>query len=201
MNTEAIAKLLRKAAGEEDAKDRQGIVETAIKDIERGFNDLKDDIETANNESKGRKLKLRELEKEKEDFEDTLKAKDEEIKTAKEDNSGEDLKKEVEGLRTFKVESLKKQRDGFVKSFNSYKDHGDYEKVKSKLKLPEEKDGKLDFKDTSDEDMEHNQAEINRALGYGLFGDVKAPGTGKASSKIHQDTKVSGPFKDSDFKS
>lgn len=164
-------------------------VGTHLKDLERGIGDLLDDAKSSSGESKGRKLKIREMEAEKEKLQD-------EVDKLKLDNSSEkiqkeydDMKKENESLREYKTSVLKSRRESFVTKFDNIKDHVNFEKVSNSLKVAEEKDGKRDWSKVTDEEIETNLSEIQKAEDWGIFekGRLNEPpnpnSLGKTSSK------------------
>jgi len=144
-------------------------VGTQLKDLERGISDLLDDAKSSSGESKGRKLKIREMEKEVERLQD-------EVDKLKIDNSSEkiqkeydNMKKENESLNEYKTSVLKSRRDDFVREFDVIKDSVNFEKISKNLKIAEEKDDKRDWTIISDEDIASNLSEIQKAKDWGLF--------------------------------
>jgi len=147
-------------------------VGTQLKELERGINDLLDDAKSSSGESKGRKLKIREMEKETERLQD-------EVDKLKTDNSSEkiqkeydDMKKENESLKEYKTSVLKSRRESFVNKFDKIKESINFDKVKNDIIVPEEKEGKRAWESISDDDIEKNLSEIQKAENWGIFEKV-----------------------------
>ena len=130
--------------------------------------DLRDTIKHVNTESKQRKLKIRELEGNLEDKDtemETLKGKDqsEEVKT---------LQTKLKGYEEAEVEKIKTKAQGFIDKYDKLKDHADWETCKSKFKIPEEKDGKLDWDSVDINDVAKNADGLTEYIGIGKLGDA-----------------------------
>lgn len=196
MSKEAISKI-REALGEDSSK-----VEAHLKAIESDYSkfeveldDARETIKHVNNESKTRKLKIRDLESELEDGKtemETLKGKDmsEEVKT---------LQTKLKSYEEAELERVKSKGKAFIDKYDKLKDHADWDKTKSKFLLPEEKDGKLSWESLDVNDIAKNADKLNEYEGLGLFSGANPKNEDK---NLHRDNKPTstGPFKDTDFK-
>jgi chromosome segregation ATPase len=178
MGKEAISKI-REALGEDTSK-----VETFLKAIESDYSkfevDLSDATETikhVNTESKGRKLKIRELE-------GNLEDKESEIELLKKSDKSE----EVEGLRaklkTFEdaeAEKVKAKGEAFIAKFDKLKDHADWDKAKDKFLVPKEEDGKYDWTKLDINEVAKNADKLAEYQSLGHF-DIANPKSEDRSS-------------------
>ena len=185
--TKIIAEIRKSMDDETVAK-----VGTQLKDLERGIGDLLDDVKSASAESKSRKLKIKDLEAEKEKLLDEL----EKLKT---DNSGESLKiendtlkKENEKLKEYQASVLKDRRESFQMKYEKIKDAVNFDKISKDLKLPEEKDGKMDWESLSDDDISANIAILSKAEEWGLF--EKQPGGNPPNQPTRSGQTTQDPF-------
>ena len=181
MGKEAISKI-REALGEDSSK-----VETFLKAIESDYSkfdveldDLRETVKHVNTESKQRKLKIREIESELED-------KNTEIETLK----GKDMSEEVTTLKTklksyedAEVEKTKLKAKGFIDKFDTIKIHADWDTCKSKFKLPEEKDGKLDWESIDINDIAKNADGLAEYVGIGKLGEASPKSEDRSQSRI-----------------
>ena len=152
--------------------DKQESVSVVLKDIENEVIDLKASLASANSESKNRKLKLRDLEKDIEDRDIKITELDKKISSF--DTSG--LKKELETYKAKYSSALKVQKDSFLNAFGEIEKHPNYEPVLSKkFKVPEKKDGKPDWDILNDEDWEHNLQTFNELQELKYFDSTKEP--------------------------
>ena len=131
--TKTIAEIRKSLDDETVAK-----VGTLLKDLERGIGELIDDAKADSAESKSRKLKIKELESEREKLQ-------EEIEKLKSDNSSEalrkqyeELKKENETLKQYQASVLKERRI-VVSRYDKIKDAVNFDKISKDLKVPEQK--------------------------------------------------------------
>jgi len=185
--TKVIAEIRKSLDDETVAK-----VGTLLKDLERGIGELIDDAKADSAESKSRKLKIKELESEKEKLQD-------EVEKLKSDNSSEalqkqneELKKENETLKQYQASVLKDRRNSFVTRYDKIKDVVNFDKISKDLKLPEEKDGKLNWESLSDDDISANLEIISKAEEWGLF--EKQPGGNPPNRPAAGSDKIKDPF-------
>ena len=169
MGKEAISKI-RVALGEDSSK-----VETFLKAIESDYSkfdveldDLRETVKHVNTESKTRKLKIRDLESELDDSNteiETLKGKDmsEEVKT---------LNVKLKSYEDAEAEKVKLKAKGFIDKFDTLKVHADWDTCKSKFKIPEEKDGKLDWDSIDVNDIAKNADGLAEYVGIGKLGEA-----------------------------
>jgi len=181
MYTEAV-EAVKSAIGIEDAGDRQDKVERAMKDIGRVVANLKDDIESVNKESKGRKLKIRDLEKDLETEKDNVVAKESEMEKLKSDSSLDEVTKERDKYKTYYDSSLESNRTKFVTDYDLLKDHNDFGKLSETLVVPEGEE--KDWSTVSDDDIQKNRDAVQVARTYGLFPEKQPEGVNKDESSI-----------------
>jgi archaellum component FlaC len=156
-----IEQVRSKLGDEEVAK-----LNSDLKAIESGVTDLQEDILHVNGESKGRKEKIREYEKQ-------IADKDDEIEDLKKKTDTSELTKEVETLREFKSNTLKGQRDSFGTKLKVISKHPKFENMKGFYKLPDpDKDGNYNLSEMEDADLEFNIAKIEEHEAAGIFGKV-----------------------------
>lgn len=180
--TKTIAEIRKSLDDETVAK-----VGTLLKDLERGIGELIDDAKADSAESKSRKLKIKELESE--------------IEKLKSDNSSEalrkqyeELKKENETLKQYQASVLKERRNSFVSRYDKIKDAVNFDKISKDLKVPEQKDGKLDWDSLTDDDISANLEIIIKAEEWGLF--EKQPGGNPPNRQAAGNDKIKDPFDD-----
>lgn len=131
-------------------------IKTEFGKLGKEVSELQGALKSANHESMTRRIELNKVNQ-------SLSEKDMKIEELQNNSGSEDLKKEVEGLREFKNGVIAKNRQGFVDGFAKVVDHPNFEKCKSEFVLPNPgEDGKYDFKDVSDEDMDLNVTAFNR---------------------------------------
>jgi len=124
-------------------------------------------LSIATSEAITRKKALRTMKADAEDTGIELEELKEKLKTG--DNS-----KELEELRGFKTNTVKKQFDGFGKKLEAVKGHANFGLAKGLFKLPEPKeDGTYDLSKVADEDLAHNVAEMDKLEGLSYFGEIK----------------------------
>jgi len=91
------------------------------------------------------------------------------------------LKTELNALREKYTGVLGNQVKSFEAFYNGIKDHPNFEKAKSKFKLPAGDNGELDFSKLASGDIEHNINVQNDLQQLEYFGEVSkvSPATGK----------------------
>lgn len=151
---------------------------SVLKSLENEVIDLQNSLSAANAESKGRKLKLRELEEKLQDYEieksEWQKKLDELDKRLKDDSKDATIKELQAKLNTF----LTKEKNSFINSFESISKHPKFEKAKTKFVLPEQdKDGKYLWDKLDDKSWEQNINYLNELneLDYFESGHPKTP--------------------------
>ena len=72
-----------------------------------------------------------------------------------------EIPEELEGLRKFKNQYVEKRNNEFFTKFESIQSNPRFEKAKELFKLPEEKDGKLDWGSLNETDIEQNINKMN----------------------------------------
>jgi hypothetical protein len=165
MDAKQIISQIREAVGAELEPKIKGF----LSQLESGYNDLSDDLKAANAESKERKLKLRELTAQHEEA--IAKLKDVESKT-----NDPKVAEEMAALKTFRTETLKRQKDSLILDLGKIEKHPAYEKAKDLFKLPKpDKDGKVDLTKMSDDELVHNINKLSELNKLGLFENVGAP--------------------------
>ena len=138
-------------------------VETLLTEIKTEFgrlgkevSELQGALKSANHESMTRRIELNKVNQ-------SLSEKDMKIEELNKDSGSDELNKELEGLREFKNGIIAKNRQNFVDGFAKVVTHPNFEKAKSEFVLPNPSDeGKYDFKDVSDDDMDLNVTAFNR---------------------------------------
>ena len=194
MGKEIISKV-REELGEDSSK-----VETFLKEIENDYkefqdkiDDQRDTISTVNTESKGRKLEIRKLKSELDDANDEM----ETLKGEDKSEEVESLKEKVKGYEDAEAEKVKIKAKGFIDKYDKLKDHTDWEKSKDKFKIPDEKDGELDWKSLKDNDIAKNADKLSEYQGIGLLGEANPKSEERGQARGAETD--SGVFKDTDF--
>lgn len=161
MDLQKILDQIRSKLGEKAPE-----IESFLKQIETIHNDANEDLKAANGESKTRKLKIRELEQLIEDSKLEL----ENLKKKTDDPA---VKQELESLRAFKADLVKKQRETFIAEFEKVKGHANFEKAKDLFKLPKAKDdGSLDLTKLKDDEIDFNVAKLAELQKLDYFGQI-----------------------------
>lgn len=130
-------------------EDNATTINPLLKEIEAEYNDVLDSLKAANTESKNRKLKLRELESEKEEWETKLSELQDKADTSH-------LESELQELREYKQTVFKNNRDSFINRFAEISKHPNFEIAKSKFNVPEKKGEKLDWESLEEDKMAAN---------------------------------------------
>ena len=167
-------------------------MKSALREAKGNYADLREDLSRANNESKGRKIEIR----------DTLKPEIESLQDKIKDLEGKtDMSKyetELKDLRAYKQGSVEKLQAAFVTDFGNIAEHDNFGKAKNYLTLPKtddkgdfitDEDGAFDFGDVTPEQMESNIAELNKLQSLGLFDPAESADDGtknKASGKMQK---------------
>ena len=179
MDPKALAKLtdqIRSAVSEEHAES----VAESLKAIERDNSDMVSSLSAANNESKQRKLKIRELTEEVEGHQATIA--DLQKKT---DTSQVDA--ELESLRGFKTSTLKAQAESFTQAIRKVAEHPNFANAAGFFKgLPEPGEGGkydlsgFDASKLEEEDLAHNVTEWGKLQRLNYF-DSSSNGQGSGN--------------------
>jgi chromosome segregation ATPase len=106
----------------------------------------------------------------------------------------EELKKENETLKQYQASVLKERRNSFVSRYDKIKDAVNFDKISKDLKVPEQKDGKLDWDSLTDDDISANLEIIIKAEEWGLF--EKQPGGNPPNRQAAGNDKIKDPFDD-----
>ncbi len=131
---------------------------TILKTIENEFVDLSSGKSASDSESKGRKIKIREMD---------VQLEDKDIRIAeleKKINSFDDsaIKKERDNYAQKYKTALKWQQDIFVNNFGTIEKHPNFDTIlKSEFKIPEKDDKNYKWDSLKDEDWEHNITKYN----------------------------------------
>lgn len=120
-----------------------------LKEIEAEYNDVVDSLKAVNSESKARKLKLRELETEKEEWETKLTELQQKSDTSH-------LETELQELREYKKKVFTDNRNSFVDRFGKIVNHPNFEKAKTKFHLPEKDGDKFNWEKLEEDKMVEN---------------------------------------------
>ena len=144
---------------DDDNKDKVG---SLLKDVERRYNNLQDDVKSANSESKNRKLKIRELEE---------KLTDSEIKIEGLSNNTEfeEMKKQNENLKTFQKTVHEQERANYENNYNTFSKHASFEKIKDKIAVPEQDGDKTDFSKIDINEVIKSNQKFSEYSELGLF--------------------------------
>lgn len=133
---------------------------------------LLDNLSAANSESKNRKIEIKSLKEKLENIEierDDFKNKLDGFDTSGLENERNNYKDKYHSL-------LDKEKNAFAIAVGQIKEHPNWDKAKPLLKLPVEKDGKLDWASMSPEDTEYNVSKWNELQQLGYFGEVQVKG-------------------------
>lgn len=167
MDIKALIEQVRSQLGDEAVAK----VNSVLKEIETGVNDLVDSLKAANAESKTRKTKIRELEEAKSDLEAQL-------ETLKKENNTEELKT----LRDFKANYLQSQREHLAKEIEKISKHANFPKAEKLLKLPApDAKGNRDWTKMPDADLEYNLTKLHELQELDYFA------TSTATRNVHGD--------------
>jgi hypothetical protein len=158
MDIKEVVQEIRTRLGEEELPK----VETYLKEIERNFLSVVDDLKAANAESKSRKLKLRELQEQLENVQA-------EAEKLKDTSALDELKKENEQLKEFQKQIFNQNKEKFMKEFSEIAKHPAFEKIKDKIKLPEPDGENWKFESLTDEDVQYNLQKLNEYKELGIF--------------------------------
>ena len=146
-------------------------VGAVLEEIRAEGSTIADSLSAANNESKSRKIKIRELE-------GLLEDRDVEI---------DGYKKKIETFDTKPIEQerdkykskykvfLDSQRSNFISFYDKVKSNESWARVKDEYKFPEEKDGKPDWDNLTDDDLENNVTKMSYHQKLGLFESQHKP--------------------------
>jgi len=153
-----IASITAKLGEEMDPK-----VASALKSIQREADSLESEISTVTGESIERKKRLRKLEQD-------LEAERQSVNEWKEKAEGGEFKKELDelkaenaSLKEFKTSVNQKTRKDFEGKMAKIVKSQKFEQAKGLFKIPEAAEGQeIDFSKMSEEDFEHNLAELER---------------------------------------
>jgi len=166
------SKLKGDAVAEALGESNLASINAALRDLSVGAQELQELLHTANEESKGRKIKIRTLEGEMEELQ-------EKHDNLASDTGKEALETEVKGLREFKTTVQDGQRKAFSADFMKIVDHPAFEKASALFTLPKKsEDGKefvkddagaFDFSELSPEQMTANADKLQELTGVGLF--------------------------------
>jgi len=183
----ALASIRKELTPEEYGK-----IAAHLKTAEGEFQDVWDDFQHVYRETIDRKEKIRDKDREIEQLQDQLKSAKDNTEVEKIRGDLKAMKDENEKLKQFQSEIHDQQRSKFSQMYETHKNHGDFERVKPFLKIPDEKDGKPDWQSISIDEIVKNIAEIEKARAYGSFADVKIHQPG--NSKIPPNQKTESPF-------
>ena len=181
-----IAKAITEVGGflKEDAPES---VKTTLEGVKREFSTMQISLSSANEESKGRKEKIRTLQDELDDAQakvaklsDTTKVQELETEYAAKIKALEtDSATKIEEFEKEKAQLLAAQNElhGIFKTevqsdLEIIKEHPAFEKIQGNLKLPEVKEDKsFDYETYSIEDVLHTKAKLVEYKNLGLFGE------------------------------
>ena len=163
-----IAKLTDRIKSEVD-KDKYEVITPILKEIEVGVISLIENVKDASAESKARKLKIREMQT-------TIGDMDVDIDELRKKSDTSELTAQIKDLEVFKSGVQEETRISFLNRFNTVKDDPRFEKASAFLKLPEVgEDGKLNFSDTSNDDIAHNLTELKKLDQLDYFSETEKP--------------------------
>lgn len=149
---------IRRELGEEHANR----LSPHLKDIEVEFRDKLDTISTVNNESKTRKLKLRE-------YEEKIAERDAELERLRNDDTIKQIKAENERLKQLEQKVINEQKQKLSAKLSQISAHADFEKLKGTVELPEAVDGKYIVDGIEAQKVEAILSKIEEYSGLGLF--------------------------------
>ena len=177
-------------------------VKSALRQIRAEHDSIRSDLKSANDESKGRKIKIRdELTPEIDDLKEQVTKLTEQSDTSK-------FTEELEGLRKFKTDTIAKATDGFGASFAAVVEHPNFDKAKKVFNLPKADDkgdfikddsGNFDFSELDGPAMEANIAKMTELVGLDYFGtseDGKNDTRGDGTMTKRNDASASGKLKE-----
>ena len=152
-NVEKIASALT-----DEQKTQLGETLSSIKYNAQG---LSDDVGTLLKETMNRKEKIRELE-------NNVSVLSQEKEKLSNTDQVSELNKRIEELQGFKTQVFEEKKKGYIDTYKKVKDHPDFEKLKDKILIPIEKDGKFTL-DGEDSQIISGLDKINEYQNLGLF--------------------------------
>jgi len=192
---DSVESKLSKSAVAEALGEDLSVVKSALRQITAEHDSTRLDLKKANEESKGRKIKIRdELTPEIDDLKDQVTKLTEQSDTSK-------FTDELEGLRKFKTETIAKATDGFGTSFAAVIEHPNFEKARKVFNLPKADDkgdfikddsGNFDFSALDGPAMEANIAKMSELNALDYFGTSEgSTNNGDGGMTTRQDSSVS----------
>ncbi len=158
--------------------------ETKLQDKEAGTDKLY-------KESRKRKDRIQELERDME----ALKEEKDKILTDTKHEDYDKLKTYFDTNEKLLVDGKKITRTKFIEWHGKNKDHVDFEKCKTGYIIPEEKDGKIDWDSIDDDVMVANDTKLKEHEGLGFFGGGTG-GKDELKGGKSGNTEVVRPYKD-----
>ena len=164
LNSTAVAEALGEALP---------VVKSALVQMKAEYDSTRSLLHEANEESKGRKIKIRKFEEAQSDFETKI-----EDLTARTDTS--ELTEKIKTLEVFKTETIAKAITGFSAEFAKVVEHPNFEKAKTVFNLPKADDkgdfikdasGNFDFSTLDGLAMEANIAKMTELTELDYFGN------------------------------
>ena len=174
-------------------------INSALRTLKAEHSDVQDALNHANTESKGRKLKLRDMTTAAESLQETIDDLKGQADTGKDGTTK--METELTELREFKAGTVKTMRTGFLANFGKMVDHPNFVKAKELFTLPavddkgvpvKAKDGSFDFSEVSDDQMEANITKANELATLGYFEEVKTDTQNKGTGALGKRTTGDG---------
>ncbi len=181
-NIEAKIAEIRRELGEETATRLNPV----LKEIEMDYKDKLETISTVNNESKTRKLKLRE-------YEEKLLEKEEEVKRLSNDEEVKRIKAENERLRRLEEQVINEKKQKLSARLSQISEHTDFEKLKNTVKIPDPVEGKYLADTLKPDEVDTILGKIDEYSNLGLFAvsGQRTGGNGQ-NFKVNKDEKFFG---------
>lgn len=148
---------IRRELGEDSAK-----INSHLKELEIEYRDKLDTISSVNNESKTRKLKLRE-------YEEKLAERDAELEKLRNDETIKQIKSENERLRKLESQVIQEKKQKLTAKLSQISAHADFEKLKKSVELPEGEDGAFKLDSLEPVKVDAILAKIDEYSELGLF--------------------------------
>jgi len=149
---------IRRELGEDSATK----INSHLKELEMEYRDKLDTISSVNNESKTRKLKLRE-------YEEKLAERDAELEKLRNDDSIKAIKAENERLKKLEMQVIQEKKQKLLAKLSQISAHADFEKLKKAVEVPEPVDGKYNLDTVEAGKVDAILAKIDEYSELGLF--------------------------------
>ena len=145
--------------------DNASDIKAELRQVSVLFEDTISSLSGFGAENKEKRLAIQNLEKENRE----LRAEVDDTNAKFEDLRAKDNTEEFNALKEFKQNVLAQNKAKFIKQFEEITEHDKFSKVKEYFNMPNRTDDGYDFDSMSDEQMEHNVAELDKLTKIDYF--------------------------------